>query len=88
MTDHHTTRRYWFAAKTYGWGWMPATWEGWLVLLGFIALNVGNWYRLHPDTTGDDRAAVAFAVETFVLVAVLLWICWKKGEAPRWRWGK
>jgi hypothetical protein len=26
--------RYWFPAKTYGWGWgLPSTWEGWLVLV-------------------------------------------------------
>lgn len=31
-------RIFWFRAKEYGWGWYPATWEGWLVLLVFIAL--------------------------------------------------
>ena len=31
--------RYWFAAKTYGWGWgLPLTWEGWLVLLVYLVL--------------------------------------------------
>jgi predicted GH43/DUF377 family glycosyl hydrolase len=25
-------RIFWFRAKEYGWGWYPATWEGWLVL--------------------------------------------------------
>jgi len=24
---------YWFKAKLYGWGWDPAIWQGWLVLL-------------------------------------------------------
>ncbi len=31
--------KYWFKAKNYGWGWYPATWQGWLILAGFIYLN-------------------------------------------------
>lgn len=31
--------RYWFPAKTCGWGWgLASTWEGWPVLLGYLAL--------------------------------------------------
>jgi hypothetical protein len=34
MSEDHP--RYWFPAKTYGWGWgLPSTWEGWLVLVGY-----------------------------------------------------
>jgi hypothetical protein len=38
--------RYWFPAKRYGWGWgSPATWQGWVVLLAWLAtvLPVGVW---------------------------------------------
>jgi hypothetical protein len=34
-------RKYWFAAKRYGWGWgIPSSWQGWLVLAAFGALLV------------------------------------------------
>lgn len=34
-----TPPRYWFPAKTYGWGWgMPITWQGWLVFLAALGL--------------------------------------------------
>ena len=30
---------YWFHAKRYGWGWgLPATWQGWVVLIMWIAI--------------------------------------------------
>jgi hypothetical protein len=28
--------RLWFRARSYGWGWTPATVEGWLVMLAFL----------------------------------------------------
>ena len=26
------TTKYWFKAKTYGYGWTPATWQGWGII--------------------------------------------------------
>jgi hypothetical protein len=34
----------WFPAKRYGWGWgLPVAWQGWVVLLAWLALFVGGW---------------------------------------------
>ncbi len=42
--------RYWFPAKTYGWGWgLPSTWEGWLVLLAYLILLPVAVVLLPPD---------------------------------------
>ena len=40
--------RYWFPAKTYGWGWgMPVTWQGWVVMVVFMgAMLAGGTYLL------------------------------------------
>ncbi len=76
--------RYWFPAKTYGWGWgPPQCWQGWLVLLSFCGATVVNALvfspALHP---------LAFFAGVTLLSALLISICWLKGEPPRWRWGK
>ena len=35
-------KEYWFAAKTYGWGWgLPTVWQGWLVY-GIAAVFAGR----------------------------------------------
>ena len=78
------TKNYWFPAKRYGWGWgPPSTWQGWTVLLGFFAL-LGAGVVVFPPQEGVGR----FLAYAGVLALVLVAICWWKGEAPRWRWGK
>lgn len=75
-------RRYWFPAKRYGWGWgPPSTWEGWVVLIAWVAaVSAGAVFsRSHP------ALYVLFAVG---MVVILLAICFAKGEPPRWRWGE
>lgn len=79
--------QYWFKAKLFGWGWTPATREGWLVLGVFVALIVGNAYRLGLFDPQLAEPPVEFLVETVLLTLLLLLICWRTGERPRWQWG-
>jgi hypothetical protein len=75
-------RKIWFPAKRYGWGWgFPCCWQGWLVMLGWIVLVSGAAFLFLPEHQ------VIFFTSEFVLVAVLIAICFIKGEKPRWRWG-
>jgi hypothetical protein len=75
---------YWFPTKRYGWGWgLPNCWQGWVVLVAyFLSLPLGAWL-FSPVTQ-----PVEFARCTFVSTVVLIFICWLKGEPPRWRWGQ
>jgi hypothetical protein len=74
---------YWFKRKLYGWGWVPVKWQGWLVILFFIAIVT--------------YAAIAFLIkgkltEYFVILIISIillgYIAYKTGEKPRWSWGK
>jgi len=80
-------KKLWFVNKVYGWGWKPATWEGWAVIVGFILVYVpGLWWLTKDVPQGSTpTAALIFA---FVLVIALIAVCYKTGEKPRWRWGK
>ena len=76
-------RKYWFPAKRYGWGWgIPGTWQGWLVLGAFAALMIAGSFLFPP---GSDPGR--YLVYVAVLCALLIGVCWLKGEPPRWRWG-
>ena len=73
----------WFRAKRYGYGWgWPATWQGWVVLLGYFAV-----WGLSGVACLPERLP-AFLCMTVRLSVVLLGICFWKGETPRWRWGE
>jgi hypothetical protein len=82
--------RLWFKAKTYGWGWTPVTWQGWTVQLGHAALCIG-WvvYLLKDGDVPFDAVQAVIDVSPIVaLTALLIVVCWMKGERPRWRWGR
>ncbi|MDO8648257.1 MAG: hypothetical protein Q7R81_00565 [Candidatus Peregrinibacteria bacterium] len=76
----------WFKAKHYGWGWYPATWEGWLVMLVFVLLIVGT--SILFDLEQHPERMIPFFLTITALVLALLVICYRTGETPRWRWGK
>ena len=72
---------YWFHAKAYGYGWgLPATWQGWLILLPLPVLAL-----LVALAPGAAPVLLALLV---VDLAVLLWACFAHGEPARWRWGR
>jgi hypothetical protein len=75
---------YWFPAKRYGWGWgVPSVWQGWAVLVGFVALQIAGVLWILPS-----HGQLAFLGYTLLSCALLTAVCWLKGEPPRWRWGE
>ncbi len=79
--------KYWFKAKRYGWGWRPVTWQGWIIMLVYVAALILTVYAtgLNKHSTSDSlfTAAAVFVALTLLLLA----ICYQTGEKPRWRWG-
>lgn len=78
--------KYWFKRKHYGWGWYPATWQGWLVTGVYLVL-VGL-FALTIDTDSSPRELVfTFYLPLVLLSVTLIRICYITGEKPRWQWG-
>ncbi len=76
-------KAYWFPAKRYGWGWGPPTaWQGWVVVAVFVGLLAAGAAVLLPERRGGP-----FAAYSGLLCALLVAVCWIKGEPPQWRWG-
>lgn len=79
--------RYWFKRKAYGWGWVPATWEGWVTMLVFLVLLTLNALRFDSLIPPSNAQVLLFLIQTFVLVAILIAVCYVTGESPKWQWG-
>ena len=80
----------WFRARSYGWGWTPASAEGWLVVVAFVAVVlVSTLYFLHRIRMGADirSTTIFFLLWIAFLVATMIIVAWFTGERPRWRWG-
>jgi hypothetical protein len=84
-------KRLWFKAKRFGWGWYPCTWQGVLITLAFCGgILLIDLHALHVTEATTNNTAT-FLWNYFppltVLSAIMIWICYKTGEKPKWRWG-
>jgi len=80
------TKPIWFKAKTYGWGWYPATWQGWLVTFAYVLIAVALGLTL-DENSPPQEAAFMFFLPLAILTAAFIRIAYKTGEKPGWKWG-
>lgn len=73
-------KKLWFKNKRYGWGWVPASWEGWVAVLVYILSAIGVGLVYTPES---GFFYVGFGVLTGALIA----LSYATGETPEWRWG-
>ena len=76
---------YWFKRKLYGWGWMPVKWQGWAVIAVFVLFILISAFGLGKIPTDSEIAG--FTIKIIFSVILLILICYKKGESPKWQWG-
>ncbi len=77
---------YWFKRKIWGWGWVPVTWQGWVVI-GLWLLAVAFFASTLDESSPPQEVAFTFILPTLFLTILLIRICYMKGEKPRWQWG-
>ena len=74
----------WFRAKKYGYGWgLPVKWQGWVVLTAYFLFDaVGCIFVIK-----NPLNIIWFIPFILFCTIVFIFICWKKGEELKWRWG-
>lgn len=77
---------YWFKRKLFGWGWTPVKWQGWLLLVLYVAALVGLSLPIE-EYSSTREIVINFILPFAFLTVALLLICYRKGERPRWQWG-
>ena len=83
-------RKLWFKAKQYGWGWVPSSWQGFVIILFFllsIAIDALHAVSVTEKASGGAGMFLwNYLPPLFFLSIILIWICYKTGEKPEWRW--
>ena len=79
---------YWFKAKLYGWGWVPARLPGFLVMAVFILAVALNGFRIDAVLKDPQDMLTVFLPETLAMIIALMLVCFATGETPRWQWGR
>lgn len=77
----------WFRAKTYGWGWYPCSWQGWTLVVIYL-IQIISISLIAEELFQNMKGTIVFFLIIITSVINLLFISYKTGEKPRWRWGK
>ncbi len=83
----NNTKKLWFKRKSYGWGWQPSSWEGWVVLLVYLLITIVVFRSTDLTQHSGSDTLINFAPRFVVLTIILIFVCYKKGEKPKWTWG-
>lgn len=83
-------KKLWFKAKTYGYGWYPASWEGWAVMAVWLMLFLAGMklflYELNVGTNIAATTSLYLAYVAAITIALIV-VAAKTGEKAAWRWG-
>lgn len=77
----------WFKRKLYGWGWYPSTWQGWVVILIYVLMLIESFKRIDALSHSVSDTLLNFVPQTFIFTLILVIVCYKTGEKPKWSWG-
>ena len=78
---------YWFKRKIYGFGWVPATRQGWFIIIIYVIFLVIIFKNTDSYSHSASDTLLGIVVPTLILTATLILIAYWKGESPRWQWG-
>ncbi len=80
-------KKLWFRRKTYGWGWTPSTWQGWVVIAIYVLLILPIFSGKNSNYASLNDLLLRSILPFIILTSGLIFICYKKGESPKWQWG-
>ncbi len=80
-------KRLWFRRKTYGWGWTPATSEGWFVVLLYVLILISIFRVVDLGSHSGSDTLINFAPRFLLVTLGFYIVCTLTGEKPKWQWG-
>ena len=80
-------KKYWFKRRRYGYGWVPASWQGWTVFIVYLAVVLANVIVLVVTPFSSELLWFYLTTLITATVAVMI-IATQTSPKPKWRWGK
>lgn len=79
-------KKLWFKSRLYGYGWIPCSKEGWIIITIYIAVNlITAWIFTIIQI---EQLFFLFFIQLIISTLLLIYICYHKGEKPKWQWNK
>lgn len=84
------SKNYWFKRKRYGYGAVPTTTQGTLLIITYLVILLGgSWLLLKDVPEGTYTKEVGyFFMLLLVSTGITVYISYKKSPKWKWRWGK
>lgn len=76
-----TEKKPWFKPKSFGWGWQPNTWEGW-VLSVLYAIGLIRSVSKAISTDSASEFLISFGLDFIILTGFFLIICYMTSKFP------
>ncbi|MBI4080308.1 MAG: hypothetical protein HY430_00890 [Candidatus Levybacteria bacterium] len=76
---------HWFKADSHGFGWSPATWQGWLILITYIVFIVGMFFKIDTVSHSGSDTIIGMVIPFLFATGILFALCLLTGEKPSWR---
>jgi len=75
---------YWFKANKNGYGWHPANWKGWAILLLYVLFLVYSFWEVDLQSHSASDTLINFFPRFLLFTAILTIITYLKGESITW----
>lgn len=82
MAQFWFRRRKGLFSKDLGYGWIPISWEGWLMIVVLLALIVGLGYYLKIAESSKLMTGAVYLIGIIILVVLFGYFADKKTEDP------
>lgn len=76
--------QYWFKANKSGYGWHPANWKGWVILLLYLFFLLQSFYEIEITSLSVSDTLINFIPRLLIFTGLLIVITYLKGESITW----
>lgn len=80
--------KHWFKRKRYGYGWVPVTWQGWLVTTIYAGIIILGGLFLNREAKPVSENLLVFFTVLIVATGILFTVTHYSAPSAKWRWGK
>ena len=70
----------WFTLHKWGTGWIPITWQGWIVTIAFIGFTIYNFFRIDGMSHSVSDTLINFIPQTLVFAGLFSVVCYFKSD--------
>lgn len=89
MSSENNDKKRWFGSKTYGYGWVPNTWQGWasIGVYGIAIFFSTSWFASKEGAEPKVTYTLLYTLMMLLSSTVLVAVSRLKGPKAKWRWG-